>query len=246
MNDRTDIAQLYDQMGDDWYFETQFTRFDKIGKVLRKYYRGGNFLDVGGLSGKIGNHYISSAGIPLDSYFIADFAVDKLAIAEKVGFKTIFWEIGKTDPLPESFFDLCLCAEVIEHIFDTENMLQSLRRTLKPGGLLFLTTPNLVQWRNRLRMFFGKSPYLGNAPSINTQLDPFINYQHIRVCVLEEWVHLLRACGFRIVETTGLYSRAARETRFLGKVSRFIDHFFERFPSMSVQLGIIAQKTGST
>ncbi|MBF0502011.1 MAG: methyltransferase domain-containing protein [Candidatus Riflebacteria bacterium] len=245
MNDLKEVAWGYDQLGDDWYFEAQFTRFEKIGKVLHKYYNGGKFLDVGGLSGRIGRHYISSAGIPMSSYYISDFAPGKLADAEKVGFNTIFWEIGKADPLPEYFFDLCLCAEVIEHIFDTESLLHSLHKTLKTGGHLFLTTPNLVQWRNRFRMLFGKSPFHGNAPSIHTHLDPFLSYEHIRICVLEEWIHLLRTCGFRIVETVGLYSRTAHDTHFLGRVSRLIDRFFERFPSMSVHVGIIAQKTGN-
>lgn len=78
---------------------------------------------------------------------------------------TIGWEVHGTDvdlrgPLPfsDQSFDLVLCTEVIEHIKDVESselrdleafnysgvmtMLSELRRTLRPGGLLLVTTPN--------------------------------------------------------------------------------------------------------
>jgi SAM-dependent methyltransferase len=39
-------------------------------------------------------------------------------------------------------FDLALCSEVIEHIPDSQRALANLYRSLRPGGILLLTTPN--------------------------------------------------------------------------------------------------------
>lgn len=42
---------------------------------------------------------------------------------------------------PDGHFDLILCTEVIEHIADSCAALREMRRLLKPGGVLILSTP---------------------------------------------------------------------------------------------------------
>jgi ubiquinone/menaquinone biosynthesis C-methylase UbiE len=44
-------------------------------------------------------------------------------------------------PLEDSQFDLVLCAETLEHIRDTQLLLSEIRRVLRPGGTLAVTTP---------------------------------------------------------------------------------------------------------
>jgi SAM-dependent methyltransferase len=44
-------------------------------------------------------------------------------------------------PLCDNAFDLVLCAETIEHVRDVQNLLSEVRRVLRPGGRLALTTP---------------------------------------------------------------------------------------------------------
>ena len=44
-------------------------------------------------------------------------------------------------PLPDSGHDLVLCAETIEHVRDVQLLLSEVRRVLRPGGRLALTTP---------------------------------------------------------------------------------------------------------
>lgn len=43
--------------------------------------------------------------------------------------------------LPPASFDLILCTEVVEHIADSRAALRGMRRLLKPGGVLVLSTP---------------------------------------------------------------------------------------------------------
>jgi SAM-dependent methyltransferase len=44
-------------------------------------------------------------------------------------------------PLEDSQFDLVLCAETLEHVRDTQLLLSEIRRVLRPGGTLAITTP---------------------------------------------------------------------------------------------------------
>jgi ubiquinone/menaquinone biosynthesis C-methylase UbiE len=44
-------------------------------------------------------------------------------------------------PLDDSSFDLVLCAETIEHVRDVQLFLSEIRRVLRPGAELALTTP---------------------------------------------------------------------------------------------------------
>jgi SAM-dependent methyltransferase len=44
-------------------------------------------------------------------------------------------------PLEDAGFDLVLCAETIEHVRDVQLLLSEIRRVLRPGGELALTTP---------------------------------------------------------------------------------------------------------
>jgi SAM-dependent methyltransferase len=44
-------------------------------------------------------------------------------------------------PFEDGSFDLVLCAETIEHVRDVQLLLSEIRRVLRPGGSLALTTP---------------------------------------------------------------------------------------------------------
>jgi len=52
-------------------------------------------------------------------------------------------ELEPDAPLPfdDGSFDLVLCAETIEHVRDVQLLLSEIRRVLRPGGRLALTTP---------------------------------------------------------------------------------------------------------
>ena len=98
-------------------------------------------------------------------------------------------------PFPDAAFDAVWAGEVIEHVADTERWIDEVRRVLRPGGALLVTTPSVGPLR-RLRW----------AP------DP--RGQHLRFYTRRSLRDLLRDMGFSDVRVRArggtLLGRAAR------------------------------------
>jgi len=56
--------------------------------------------------------------------------------------------VDPDEPLPfeDASFDLVLCAETLEHVRDVQLLLSEVRRVLRPGGHLAITTPAHSRW----------------------------------------------------------------------------------------------------
>ncbi|HTH98939.1 MAG TPA: class I SAM-dependent methyltransferase [Stellaceae bacterium] len=49
--------------------------------------------------------------------------------------------------LPPDSFDAVYCSEVIEHSFDVNAFVAAIARAMKPGGIFYVTTPDINHWR---------------------------------------------------------------------------------------------------
>ena len=98
----------------------------------------------------------------------------------------------ETSPLPfaDNEFDVVIFCEVIEHLLiDPLQALSEIRRVLRPGGTLVLTTPNVARLENVARLVAGVNLY-----------DPYSGYgpygRHNREFTRHELVKLLEFAGF--------------------------------------------------
>lgn len=97
---------------------------------------------------------------------------------------------GALLPYGAGRFDLAVAIEVLEHVPDKPRLLADLHRVLKPGGRLFLTTPNPQCWALRAENAverFARWALRRRAP----EKDAFIT--------LDDLSALLRAAGFHPV-----------------------------------------------
>lgn len=95
----------------------------------------------------------------------------------KKGINIVEHELHQPLPFIDNTFDMVSYCDVIEHLPQSmiDGSLREIRRVLKPGGCLLLSTPNLARFPNRLRFLLGRA--------INPPFNPRKmgeTYDHIR------------------------------------------------------------------
>jgi methionine biosynthesis protein MetW len=105
-------------------------------------------------------------------------------------------------PHPDRKFDVVLCFEVFEHLFDPEQTLREMIRVAKPGAQLLISVPNIGHWRSRIEhLIFGRlNP--GGSPA--TGRDAPWRDPHIRFFCRASLHKLMEGFGCRITRSGGL------------------------------------------
>lgn len=123
-------------------------------------------LDIGAGRGEL--IQMLRASLPVESsacdFHVERFRVDGLQI-EQVDLNR--------EPLPyaDQSFDLITCSEVIEHLENYRSVMREMRRVLRPGGLVVITTPNVLNAYSRLRyLVCGFANLFGPLPVKNDRL----------------------------------------------------------------------------
>ena len=60
-------------------------------------------------------------------------------------------DITSVFPYEDGFFDAIVSVEVVEHITDHQNFFKETNRILKKNGFLYITTPNIMSIKSRLK-----------------------------------------------------------------------------------------------
>lgn len=119
---------------------------DKFVKEGRLQGEGIKHLDIGPGRGEL----IESLGkqYNFDSYgcdYTEELFKGKAGILKKADLNV--------EPLPyeDSTFDVVTCAEVLEHLENHREVIREIYRVLKPGGVVVASTPNILNFRSRMR-----------------------------------------------------------------------------------------------
>lgn len=104
---------------------------------------------------------------------------------------------GKRLPFQDSFFDVVISFDVIEHIEDDREFIREIYRVLKPQGQVFLSTPNQNRFSNIIRRIIGKQISYPLIISRNTDLGDLI---HIREYTNQELLTLFKNNKFKNIE----------------------------------------------
>jgi 2-polyprenyl-3-methyl-5-hydroxy-6-metoxy-1,4-benzoquinol methylase len=131
--------------------------------------------------------------------FGADFSETAVRIAQtkvpKSGRKV---QVAQADaqhlPYAEESFDIVISCETIEHLPDPASALREMRRVCRPGGLLYLTTPNYL---NAMGLYYLYARLRGRraTPGADQPTDHVFLFPKIR--------GMLKRAGWTIVRSDG-------------------------------------------
>jgi SAM-dependent methyltransferase len=127
---------------------------------------------------------------------------------------------------PDSFFDLILCTEVIEHISDSRTVFSEIARLLAPLGVLILSTP---QKYSPLEIS-SKVAFLPGIIDLVRRIykEPILETGHINLMTKHNVRDQLEEAGFTILEThtSGVYIPGIAES--LGSRALDFEQMLER------------------
>jgi len=111
----------------------------------KKLNRGEKLLDVGGGIGDLGY----SVRDLYDETWVLDISEKNLEAAKAKGNKVVQSDVDNVGiDLNDSMFSLVTALDFIEHIIDPEYFARECFRVLKPGGHVFINTPNIRFWQH--------------------------------------------------------------------------------------------------
>jgi SAM-dependent methyltransferase len=217
------------------YLTQQLPRYKMLYHLLHPHLARGKVLDIGIYPGLF-TYVIKKLGVDVEG-----LDLEPARIPGEIG---KFLKIHQGDietgeiPLENSSYDAILLLAVLEHLrLNPLAVVRRLRELLKPGGRLFIQTPNLGFWRCRLKVLVGKSfdesPYAAYS-----RLETLGHPGHIRVYTMSEVKEVLEKCGFKI-ELARFFNNDDLEP-FWPPGIRALNHFTGYLPSLRRQLFVMA------
>ncbi len=121
---------------------------------------------------------------------------DVVREANKAGLCVLHSDLEKPLSIQDSTQDLVLCLDVLEHLTYPFNLMQEIKRVLKPTGFAVLNVPNHLDLVGRIRILFGSGLDTHRFfPGSHDWDNP-----HLRFFTFSGFVDLIGKSGFRVVE----------------------------------------------
>jgi SAM-dependent methyltransferase len=205
--------------------------FSQLGEKWRKENSSINYADLGcgeGNGTKFFSDFLSKiVGLPVKVTGVDASAKCADSCNERgIDFRNV--ELG-VEPLGFSNQHIFTLFETIEHVFETDRLLESIRTSISQDGVLLVTTLNVVCLKNRILVPLGIQPFNTETSTkklsygykfrfLRERMDTWKPAGHIRPFTLYSLCELIEDNGFTIVKTYGLENW--RYLRFLEHISK--------------------------
>lgn len=194
---------------DYWSGITSWRPTDPLDAELRSWLdrivrTGLEIVDVGCGDGSRYAEELLRDGVELHGVDVSQVAVDA---ARSRGVKAVRASLEEPLPFPEAHFDGALCLEVLEHLVDPEFAAREIHRTLRPGGALLVSVPNVAHWRSRAELLL-RGHFDPKGSPVTARRYPWRD-PHLRFFNSRSLAAMLVDVGFEVTVEGGL------DTQFL-------------------------------
>jgi methionine biosynthesis protein MetW len=204
-----------------------------------------NLLDVGCNDGRNTLQYAEAARVK--EVYGLDINSNLADAAKAKGVRAYVCDLNSDRiPFENNFFDLVTITEVLEHLHNTDHVIQEIIRVLKSEGYLLISVPNLAAWHSRLALLFGYQPYQCETNLIfhaGTIVELDYTAKHVRAFTLRTLKRFLEKKGFKILQVAGGPSEHVSEIRKrFSSLPMIIDTFLSKYPPLAGHIIILCQK----
>lgn len=157
--------------------------------LIRRSEAGGRLLDLGPASGElcaaVCDQFEHTECVEVDEEYLPVLRdrFDEVTIAD----------LETLGPFPRGF-DVVVLADVLEHLHDQKRVLAEVRASIRPGGRLFISVPNIANLTIRLGLLFGFFVYRERG---------ILDETHVRFYTLSTIRKTLEDAGFEIERVRG-------------------------------------------
>jgi len=171
------MIEAKDVDGPGWYRPTRAFFLKKLEEHLK----GDNVLELGVKDGVVIKHLPMAKKVGID---IDDAELKK---ARALGITAVKHDLNAPLPLDSESFDNVVCIEVLEHVFNFQNVLDEAYRVLRPGGTFVVGVP----YHGRLKDV---------AVALVAHEHHYVDTLHVKFFTPERLKMALKEAGFEIVE----------------------------------------------
>lgn len=185
-----------------WQSDNRLNRYEESRDAWKHRWSGGHLmfseipngskvLDLGCAKGAHGSYLIKEKNCTVHGIDIFDEVVE---IARSKGVKAIKHDLNKPLPYSDEEFDVVLAGDVLEHIYNLEQLARECLRVLKTNGKIVANIPNYSGWKNRILTLIGRMhEYVtgGDDKTFSIHIQQF-NYDRI--------MYLFSKAGFKNIK----------------------------------------------
>ncbi len=227
------------------YQSSPANRFEACLKYFPTRFRGGDILELGAGNGLLARSLIAQ-GLRFDTYTLGEIAESRLkGMAQSFDDPRIRVIRLDAEALPEDDFnryDAVIMLALIAQLIDPIGAMQQVHRRLKPGGFVFLETPNAAKFTRRAKLLLGRFPAIASRNEGLTTYDghpvDLLDEGHLHYFTFRSLSRmLLERCGFSRVEKLGYFVGRNGQSMFGHKIG---DGLVRLWPELFSEIVVVA------
>lgn len=161
---------------------------ESLGWLLDSIEPNKRLLDVGCSTGYFGSYLKQSKNLTVDGIEISEDKEEAKKVLDHV------YSFDLESPWPSNIrknrYDYILFGDILEHLRKPEEVLLQMRKLLKPGGLAFISIPNIAHISTRLELLNGEFGYESTG---------LLDDTHLRFFTMTTLQKMINDAGFHIV-----------------------------------------------
>ena len=137
------------------------TRFEAAIRYFPQHFRGGDILEIGAGNGNVAKTLLMS-NLNIKHYTLSDLSLARVeGIRKNLDDNRVVVQEMDAEEISEGEhdkYDAIIMIALIEHLVDPLGTMRRVRSLLKPGGFVYIDTPNIARYTQRIKLLLGRFP----------------------------------------------------------------------------------------